>query len=109
MKTSSGTSNLQAGIKACAQRQGISTMSPGSSQVIIPYSEANHRTLLAIRCATNMRPFNFVQDPSYRAEVNMLRPGTKIPDPTTISRDVKLLYEELSKHVKQYFKVSNDI
>ncbi|KAF5325785.1 hypothetical protein D9611_000913 [Ephemerocybe angulata] len=103
MKTSSGTGNLVAGINACNQRRGISTSSSTSGSHV-PYTQANHRALLAMRCATNMRPFNFVQDPMYRAEVDMLRPGTSIPDPTTVSRDVKLLYEKMSIHVGKYFK-----
>jgi len=39
-------------------------------------------------------------------EVEMLRPGTKIPHATTVSLDIKLLYVELSKTVHDYFKVS---
>ena len=106
LKTSSGTKNLNDSVKACDARLGI--VSPTLQQSgagHIPYSPANHRTLLALRCAKNMRPFNFVSDPLYIAEVNMLRPGTKLPDPTTVSRDVKLLYEQLSMHVSDYFQV----
>ncbi|TEB27542.1 hypothetical protein FA13DRAFT_1879067 [Coprinellus micaceus] len=105
LKTSSGTKNLNDGIKACNARQGIVSTTLQQSGGHIPYSPANHRTLLALCCAKNMRPFNFVQDPLYIAEVNMLRSGTRLPDPTTVSRDVKLLYEQLSTHVSDYFKV----
>jgi hypothetical protein len=105
LKTSSGTKNLNDGIKACNARQGIVSTTLQQSGGHIPYSPANHRTLLALRCAKNMRPFNFVQDPLYIAEVNMLRSSTRLPDPTTVSRDVKLLYEQLSTHVSDYFKV----
>ncbi|KAJ2923520.1 hypothetical protein H1R20_g13574, partial [Candolleomyces eurysporus] len=51
-----------------------------------------------------MQPYNSVQDPLYVAEVEMLHPGTKLPDPTTVSHDVQLLYQEISKCVCQYFK-----
>ncbi|TEB34430.1 hypothetical protein FA13DRAFT_1918268 [Coprinellus micaceus] len=105
LKTSSGTRNLNAGAKACNRRLGASMAAASSSRSIIPYSSANHRTILALRCSKSMRPFTFVQDPLYQAEVDMLRPGTQLPDPTTVSRDVKLLYKHLAPHVSSYFKV----
>ena len=104
-KTSSGTSNLNAGAKACNKRHGASMASAQGSHSTLTYSPAIHRTLLALRCSKNMRPFSFVQDPLYQAEVEMLRPGTSLPNATTVSRDVKLLYETLSSHVSTYFKV----
>ena len=39
----------------------------------------------------------------------MLRPGTKLPSPSTISRDISAMYEGGSNIVKQYFSVSSDI
>ena len=90
-------------MNACLKRQGLDLVVVSAST--IPYSPENHRTLIALRCAANMRPYNSVQDPLYAAEVEMLRPGTKLPDPTTVSRDVQLLYQEISKCVCQYFKV----
>jgi hypothetical protein len=38
-------------------------------------------------------------------EVELLRPGTVIPSPTTVSRDVTKIYKEGAKQVKEYFKV----
>ena len=38
----------------------------------------------------------------------MLRPGTKLPSPSTVSRDIAAMYEDGSKIVKQYFSVSLD-
>lgn len=34
----------------------------------------------------------------------MLRPGTSLPHPTTVSRDIKAIYEEGSIGVREYFK-----
>lgn len=85
LKTSSGTSNLNAVAKACDRRLGAIMAAAPSSCSVIPYSLANHHTILALQCSTNMRPFNFVQDPLYQAEVEMLRPGTLLPDATTVS------------------------
>ncbi|KAF8238004.1 hypothetical protein L208DRAFT_1244585, partial [Tricholoma matsutake] len=34
----------------------------------------------------------------YQAEVEMLQPGTIIPSPQMVSRDIKAMYTEMSKH-----------
>ena len=71
-----------------------------------PYSEATHWTIIAMQCATSHRPFNIVNDKYYRMEIELLRPGTKIPAAKTVLFDIKHLYLELSKDVRTYFKVS---
>ncbi len=105
-KTSSGTTNLLNGIKQCDKRNNITSHSLLSSSPSLPYSIATHRTLLALRCATNNRPFNIVNDQFYEIEVDMLRPGTKLPSANTLSRDTTLLYQEMSREVKNHFSVS---
>ena len=35
----------------------------------------------------------------------MLRPGTKLPSPATVSRDVKMMYEVGAEVVREYFSV----
>ncbi|KAJ7939676.1 hypothetical protein B0H13DRAFT_1586998, partial [Mycena leptocephala] len=50
-------------------------------------------------------PFNFVDDKWYHTTVEMLRPGTPVPDPTTVSQGAKNLYLDLSDRVKAYFVV----
>jgi hypothetical protein len=37
----------------------------------------------------------------------MLRPRTIVPHPITVSRDIRTIYIEMSKHVRQYFRVSS--
>lgn len=107
-KTGEGTSNLQSGITQCFERRGENR--PGSAVVghaaTVTYTEAAHRALIALRCAKNHRPFNFVLDEDYQAEVNMLRPGTKLPHPATVSRDIQAIYLDMSMHVRSYFQVS---
>jgi hypothetical protein len=107
-KTGEGTSNLQSAITQCFERWGGNR--PGDAKVaqaaVIPYTEAAHRALIALRCAKNHRPFNSVLDEDYQAEVNMLRPGTKLPHPTTVSRDIQAIYLDMSMHVRNYFQVS---
>ncbi len=105
MSSAFGTKNLQDGVHACNKRIGI--VSGTSTQLVgEPYTPAGHRALIALRCAKNHRPFNSVLDEDYQAEVEMLRPGTVIPAPKTVSRDIKTLYAEMSKNVKNYFMVS---
>ncbi|KIO21038.1 hypothetical protein M407DRAFT_48438, partial [Tulasnella calospora MUT 4182] len=69
----------------------------------IPYSEKMHRTLIAIRCARSYRPFNFVKDPEYAMEVEMLQPGTKLPHPSTVSKDVRAIHKLAAQRVRTYF------
>jgi len=71
-----------------------------------PYSAAAHHTLIAMWCAKNHCPFNSVLDEDYQTEVEMLRPGTILPGPQTVSRDIKSIYAEMSKNVRNYFMVT---
>ena len=107
MKTGDGTTNLQKTALACDALQGLTA----SVTVATPtsYTPAAHRTIIAMRSATSNCPFNAVTDKYYKMEVEMLRPGTVIPHPTTVSQDIKHLYVELSKTVRKYFKVSINI
>jgi hypothetical protein len=110
-KTSEGTSNLKAGADKCDAKHGIcSGTSESSSQlnIAIAYTPAAHCALILLRCAKNNRPFNSVLDKDYQAEVQMLRPGTEIPHPITISRDARTVYLELSKRVREYFVVNTN-
>ena len=83
MKAGEGTSNLQNGANQCNLKHNVPLAS--KSVHAIPYSEAAHRALIALRCAKNQRPFNSVLDEDYQAEVNILWPGTKLPHPQTVS------------------------
>ncbi|KAF8960255.1 hypothetical protein BDZ97DRAFT_1622453, partial [Flammula alnicola] len=106
--TSEGTSNLVKTMKACLMAMGHSIPSQFSQDLdaaMVIYSPAGHRALIALRCAKYSRPFNMVTDDEYVREVMMLRPNTIIPNPSTISRDIKLIYSEMSKHVRSYFRV----
>ncbi|KAF9522281.1 hypothetical protein CPB83DRAFT_777290, partial [Crepidotus variabilis] len=70
------------------------------------YTPARHQAVIALRCATSHRPANYVNDPLYRQEVQLLRPSTVIPSASTVGRDINRLYLEGSKNVKKYFSVS---
>lgn len=109
-KTSEGTGNLKKAMDVCLKSLGQSNHSQMASDTTntLPsgqYTYATHRALIALRCAKNFRPFNMVTDSDYILEVLLLRPGTKIPDPSTVSRDIKHIYEQMALHVKNYFLV----
>jgi len=107
MKTGDGTTKLQKSALVCDVLQGVAA--PAMVATPTFYTPAAHCTIIAMRSATSNHPFNAVTDKYYKMEVEMLRPGTIIPHPTTISQDIKHLYVELSKTVRQYFKVSINI
>lgn len=103
MKTGDGTRPLLAGARKCDQRRGVAVV---EAPLAIEYSEARHRAMIAMRCCVHHRPFNFVDDPYYVQEVQMLRPNTKLPSPRTVSRDTVALYTGISLKLKEYMKVS---
>ena len=86
---------------------GIAESGPSDTRQPLSYSYSNHRALIAARCAASKRPFNSVADPYYVQEVEMLRPGTKLPSPATVSRDVKAMYGVGAEVVREYFLVCN--
>lgn len=111
MKTAQGTQNLARAEKACLDRRGVQGDSSAGSQQdlrgsVSKYSPARHRALIALRCAASRRPFNTVADPYYLQEVELLRPGTVVPNPRTVSRDVLAIYQKAAIGVKEYFSVS---
>ena len=105
-KTGDGTTNLQKSAAECDTTRGISRTATSPGGTSSTYTPAAHRVVIAMKSATSNHPFNAVHDKYYRMEVEMLRPGTKIPHATTVSRNIKFLYVELSKTVRDYFKVS---
>ncbi|TEB21370.1 hypothetical protein FA13DRAFT_1829389 [Coprinellus micaceus] len=114
MQSSHGTSNLHRANNQCSARRGVpkdSDTAVGAQQDLFQsvskYTPARHRALIAMRCARSSRPFNMVKDPDYRAEVELLRPGTKIPSPQTVSNDVREIYRKGAQYVKEYFAVSD--
>ena len=106
MSTGHGTKNIQDGVKACDKRVGTVTDTTMVESTGQPYSAAAHRTLIAMWCAKNHRPFNSVLDEDYQAEVEMLHPGTILPGPQTVSHDIKSIYAKMSKNVQNYFLVT---
>ena len=91
-KTSEGTANLKLGAEKCDKRNGVVAvaMKPdGNGVASAPtYSVAAHHALISLRCAKNQWPFNSILDDDYQMEVQMLRLGTVLPHPATVSHDI---------------------
>jgi hypothetical protein len=93
MKASNGTANLGKSAENCNTRRGIvDAQCTKDSPEVGPYSEARHRTIIALRCASSSQAAHLVTDNWYQKEVELLRPGTSIPSEHTVSRDLKLLH-----------------
>ena len=110
MMTGQGTSNLSCSIAQCEKKHGVHGNSPANAQQTLQgsvskFTEVRHRAIVALRCAASHRAFNMVNDSFYKQEVELLRPGTKIPSPRTVSRDIQMLYQMGSKRVFEYFSV----
>ncbi|KAJ7106307.1 hypothetical protein C8R44DRAFT_638520 [Mycena epipterygia] len=88
----------------CDASQGVLSVAASTSGVP-SYTESGFRTCIVMQCATSHRPFNFMKDKWYQTSIEMLRLGIHIPDPTTVSRDAKNLYLDVSDRVKDYFVV----
>jgi hypothetical protein len=72
MSIGHGMKNLQEGVQSCDKRLGVAAGVVSVQPAGEPYTPAGHRTLIALRCAKNHRPFNSVLDDDYQAEVEML-------------------------------------
>ncbi|KAJ3490892.1 hypothetical protein NLJ89_g11393 [Agrocybe chaxingu] len=96
-KSGMGTTALLKDVGNCEKKQGVVQMKKTST--IIPYTYERYRALVALQCACSARPINSVQDPDYRDEVEMLRPGTIAPSPSTVQHDLISIHTHLFLHV----------
>ncbi|KAG2347655.1 hypothetical protein BDR05DRAFT_876159 [Suillus weaverae] len=112
MQNGQGMKKFQHGVDECEKRRGVEagTLDAVGAQQTLENSvssctQAAHCALIALCCAVSKCPFNFVTDPHYIAEVQLLRPGVIIPNTHTITHDVSAIYLEGSKQLKVYFSV----
>ncbi|KAG8698403.1 hypothetical protein FRC11_014451 [Ceratobasidium sp. 423] len=103
LNTSAGTTALLYAAQDCDEERGVLTKAnqPGSTE---PYSPAFHRSLLSLWGACSHRSFDSLTDKFHQAEVEYLRPGTKLPSSMTLSRDIKLVHERCVPKIREYFK-----
>ncbi|EJD36356.1 hypothetical protein AURDEDRAFT_74283, partial [Auricularia subglabra TFB-10046 SS5] len=108
LKTGQGTKNLWESTHECNKKHGVTAVKSDQSTLPVAmskYMPYKHRVIISLRSAVSRRPFNFVADPLYREEVQLLNPLATIPSPRTVSRDTIALHKEIGKSVKDYFKV----
>ena len=56
--------------------------------------------------AENFRPYGIVKDRGFNSLMKTGRPGYHIPSPTTVARDVKLVFAHTRNRVAKLLKVS---
>lgn len=106
LSTSNGTSNLIRYLDRCAVDRGSAPTQPTLHQTLSTYTPYKHRAVLVMQAATAPRPFTAPAQKWRRAETDMLRPQTPIPDRTTTSTDTTRIYRSVKERVKKYFSVS---
>ena len=93
------------GIQKCRGQLGLHETTKNDATQQIPYSKAAHCALIALHCAKHHCSFNSILDPEYVLEVEMLRLGTVLPHPATISHDIESIYVSMLCSVHEYFMV----
>lgn len=66
------------------------------------YSNAKLHYLLVKWCACNSRPMLIVKDEAYVEQLKMFNQGVQIPSDTTVSRDIKCVFQVAQTHVKEF-------
>ncbi|CAE6533464.1 unnamed protein product, partial [Rhizoctonia solani] len=100
---SAGTTALLYSARDCDEERGVSAI-VNQTEPPKPYSPAFHRALLALWGAASHRPFDSLTDKFHQAEVEYLRPGTKLPSSVTLSRDIKVIHAQYVPKIREYFK-----
>jgi hypothetical protein len=68
-----------------------------------PPSES--RAHIARWCAESNRPMNVVKDRQFLHLMKAGRPGTSLPTPSTVARDVKASFEKCRERIDKILKV----
>ncbi|CAE6461892.1 unnamed protein product, partial [Rhizoctonia solani] len=101
-----GTGNFHASISVCHKRCPQSEPTPTTTSTLTSstYTYAMHLAIIVMSCAYHYLPFARVVDKLFRRQVELLRPGTAVPDSSTVSRTTKFVYQQQARHVKTYFE-----
>ncbi|KEP46987.1 hAT family dimerization protein [Rhizoctonia solani 123E] len=100
--TSNGTGNLKTSMESCRARNNQCNKPNGIPST--PFSYAMHLAIIVMLCAYHYLPFAGVLHDLIRRHVQLLRPGTSMPNPTTVSRTTRLVYEKQAEKVRTYFQ-----
>ncbi|KAG6821833.1 hypothetical protein H0H92_000600, partial [Tricholoma furcatifolium] len=64
------------------------------------------RAHIALWCAESNQPMNVVNDRQFKTLMQAGRPGTSLPSPTTVSRDIKAAFKACRVQIDKILKVS---
>ncbi|QRV88442.1 AC transposase [Ceratobasidium sp. AG-Ba] len=105
-ETHRGTGNLKTTMTNCEtrNRQPEETFNPSSNTQYPTFSYAMHLAYPVMVCACHYVPFAGTLHLLVRRHIELLRPGTHIPDSSTLSRKTRLVYEAQTEQVRDYFK-----
>ncbi|CAE6447243.1 unnamed protein product [Rhizoctonia solani] len=103
LNTGVGATALLYASQNCDEERGVSKPA-NSTEPTEPYSPAFHRALLSLWSACSHRSFDSLTDKFNQAEIDYLRPGTKLPSSVTLSRDIKLIHTQYVPIIREYFK-----
>ncbi|KAG8730581.1 hypothetical protein FRC12_020183, partial [Ceratobasidium sp. 428] len=101
-ETHQGTGNLKTSSEACQRRNGLPRCLP-DQPATSPFSYAMHMAIIVMMCAYHYLPYAGVLHDLVRYHVQLLRPGTKMPDSTTVSRTTQFVYARQAEKVRSYF------
>ncbi|KAH7335922.1 hypothetical protein B0J17DRAFT_546202, partial [Rhizoctonia solani] len=101
--TGAGTTALLYSAQSCDAGHGILTTTPTGPPK--SYSPSYHCAILALWGTHLHHSFDLLTDKFHQAEVEHLRPGTKLPLSTTLSQDIKLIHVQYVPKIWEYFKV----
>lgn len=71
-----------------------------------PFTRIETRTELVKWFAENLRPFRIVRDRGFLVLMKTGRPGYYIPSPSTVSRDVKVVFARTRRRIARFLRVS---
>jgi hypothetical protein len=72
--------------------------------ILVSYHTFN-RARITKWCAENHRPFKIVKDTEFEVLMKAARPGTNIPSPMTVSRDIKTAFDCSRERIDKILKV----
>ncbi|KAJ7019449.1 hypothetical protein C8F04DRAFT_897508, partial [Mycena alexandri] len=76
----------------------------GESFSHVPMTKEESRAEHVRWVAESLRPFAIAKDRAYRKLMKTGRPSTYIPSPSTIARDIKVLFEKTRARLKKRFQ-----
>ena len=104
-RTDESTSNLNRHVKSCDEKATPSGQTITDFAHSSTYSKAEFRYLISLWVTQCHRPFAIVEDPPLLRIFRMLYAKVDVPSATTVSRDVKEIYQVSKVNVGKILQV----